>query len=132
MEFHVRSSSRGSISAFVVCSVMTLVSLAGLAFDGGRVVATYAELADAAQNAARMGDQFLVGVRAGQPRVDVDAGTRAVRDYLRVRGLSCDVSVEGRMISVTVRTSIHMRILSIIGVSPRRVEVTRRAALVEG
>lgn len=125
-------SARGSISAFVVCSVMTLVCLAGLVFDGGRVVATYTDVSDAVQNAARMGDQFLVGVREGRPRVDAASGGRAVREFLSSRGLNGDVSVEGRMVTVTVRRRIPMRILVLFGISHREISVTRRAELVDG
>ena len=45
--------NRGSLSAMVVCLLMATMSLAGLAYDGGRVVSTYMEMSDAAQNAAR-------------------------------------------------------------------------------
>lgn len=125
-------SARGSISAFVVCSVMTLVCLAGLAFDGGRVVATYTDVSDVVQNAARMGDQFLVGIREGRPRIDAVAGSRAVREFLLSRGLAGDVFVEGRTVTVTVRRRIPMRILGLFGISHREISVTRRAELVDG
>lgn len=111
---------------------MTLVCLAGLAFDGGRVVATYTDVSDVVQNAARMGDQFLVGIREGRPRIDAVAGSRAVREFLLSRGLAGDVFVEGRTVTVTVRRRIPMRILGLFGISHREISVTRRAELVDG
>lgn len=125
-------SGRGSISAFVVCIVMGMLSLAGLAFDGGRVVSTYMEIADAAQNAARMGDQFLVGIRDGKPRVDESVGSNAVKNFLGSKGLSGQIQVHGRMITVTVRHRVPMRILSIFGIMFREITVSRTAELVEG
>lgn len=124
--------NRGSISAFVVCSVLGLVSLAGLAFDGGRVVSAYVDISDAAQNAARMGDQFLVGIRDGRPRVDVTVGTGAVRSFLASRRLTGEVSVRGRAITVTVSQRVPMRILSLFGVTSRVITVSRTSELVEG
>ena len=46
------NSERGSISGFVVVLSMTFVACAGLAFDGGRMIAARAEATDAAENAA--------------------------------------------------------------------------------
>lgn len=51
----MKRKNKGSLSAMVVCLVMATMSLAGLAYDGGRVVSTYMEMSDAAQNAARLG-----------------------------------------------------------------------------
>lgn len=127
-----QASPRGSISAFVVCSVMTMVALAGLAFDGGRVVSTYVEIADAAQNAARMGDQFIVGIRDGRPRIDGTAGRGAVTAFLASKGLVGDVAVNGRTVVVTVRKRVTMRILSIFGIDHRDLMVARTAEMVDG
>ena len=71
--------NRGSLSAIVVCLVMATMSLAGLAYDGGRVVSTYMEMSDAAQNAARLGGQQIVGIREGNPRIDEGLATSAMR-----------------------------------------------------
>lgn len=124
--------ARGSLSAFVVSIAMTMLCLVGLAFDGGRVVASYVETADAAAGAARMGDQFVVGIRVGHPRIDESAGRRAVRVYLAARGLAGETIVSGRTVSVRVSRVVPMVVLSLFGVGQRTVSVTRTAELIGG
>lgn len=126
------SDDRGSLSAFVVCVAMSVVCLAGLAHDGGRVVAIYAESSDVAAAAARMGDQFVVGIREGRPRIDANAGRRAVLTYLHSRGMTGDVEISGRTVTVRVTRSVPMTVLSLFGVGHRAVSVTRSAELVAG
>lgn len=125
-------AERGSLSAFVVCIAMAMVCIAGLVYDGGRVVGAYAEASDTAAAAARMGDQFVVGIREGRPRIDEDAGRRAVLAYLGTRGLRGDVRVEDRVVTVRITRSVPMVILSLFGVGPRTVTVNRAAELVAG
>ena len=55
----------GSITAFVVMLMMTFVACAGLAVDGGRMVAAKVQLADQAENAARAGTQEITALRTG-------------------------------------------------------------------
>lgn len=126
------SQDRGSLSAFVVCIAMTMVCLVGLAHDGGRVVAAYGEASDAAAAAARMGDQFVVGIREGRPRVDEQVGRRVVSVYLGTKGLAGEVSVRGGTVTVRVTRSVPMVLLSLFGVGQRTITVTRSAELVEG
>jgi len=59
------STQRGSISALVVCLVISAIAVVGISYDGGRVVSSYVELSDVAQNAARIGAQHVVGIREG-------------------------------------------------------------------
>jgi hypothetical protein len=123
---------RGSISALVVCLVMGAFSLTGLAFDGGRVVATYMELSDAAQNAARLGGQQVVGIRDGDPRVDPTASTSVMNNYLSVRGLRGSFSVADDVVVVRVQQRVSMRILGLFGVGDRLVSASRTAEVVSG
>jgi Flp pilus assembly protein TadG len=46
-------TERGSITAFVAVLAITFIACAGLAVDGGRLVAARVQLADHAENAAR-------------------------------------------------------------------------------
>ena len=124
--------NRGSMSAMVVCLIMATMSLAGLAYDGGRVVSTYMQMSDAAQNAARLGGQQLVGIRNGHPHIDEDLATSAMRAYLMARGLTGSFDIQGTRATVVVSTKVPMRILGIIGVGERTIRVNRTVDVVDG
>lgn len=124
--------NRGSLSAMVVCLVMTTMSLAGLAYDGGRVVSTYMEMSDAAQNAARLGGQQIIGIRDGHPHIDKEVATSAMRAYLAARGLTGNFDIQGTKATVGVSTKIPMRILGIIGIGERTIRVNRTVDVVDG
>ena len=61
----------GSITAFVAVLAITFIACAGLAVDGGRLVAARVQLADHAENAARAGVQEVTSLRSGEPDIDV-------------------------------------------------------------
>ena len=124
--------NRGSVSAMVVCLITATMSLAGLAYDGGRVVSTYMQMSDAAQNAARLGGQQLVGIRNGHPHIDEGLATSAMRAYLVVRGLTGSFDIQGTRATVVVSTKVPMRILGIIGVGERAIRVNRTVDVVDG
>ena len=116
----------------MVCVVMATMSLAGLAYDGGRVVSMYMEMSDTAQNAARLGGQQLVGIRSGHPRIDEDLATSAMRAYLVARGLTGKFDVQGAKATVEVSQKVQMRILGIIGIGDRTIRVIRTVDVVDG
>ena len=124
--------NRGSLSALVVCLVMATMSLAGLAYDGGRVVSRYMEISDAAQNAARLGGQQIVGIREGNPRIDEDLATSAMRAYLMARGLTGKFDVQGTKATVEVFQKVPMQILGIVGIGERTIRVIRTVDVVDG
>ncbi|CAB4677051.1 unannotated protein [freshwater metagenome] len=126
------SKNRGSLSAMVVCLVMAAISLAGLAFDGGQVVSSYMGLSDVAENAARLGGQQIIGVRDGDPHVDIDAATKAMKAYLSVRGITGVFQIRGTQVQVKVSQMISMKILGLIGISRRTVQVVRVVDVVDG
>lgn len=128
----MRASLRGSISAFVVCLVSACVPCLALVIDGGRVVIAYAEIADHSQNAARIAAQNVVGIRAGDPRVETREGVRDARSYMADAGFPAAVTVEGQSVRVTVEQVVRLPMLSLIGVGSTRVRVTRSAELTEG
>jgi hypothetical protein len=111
---------------------MATMSLAGLAYDGGRVVSTYTAMSDAAQNAARLGGQQLVGIRGGNPHIDEDLATSAMRAYLVARGLTGNFDIHGTTATVEVSQKVPMRILGIIGIGERIVRVKRTVDVVDG
>lgn len=104
---------------------VSLVSLGGLVFDGGRVISTYLEISDDAANAARVGSQHLTSIRAGDPVVDVERSHRAMSQYLLERGHQSSVFVNGTEITVVIRKRVPMRVLHMFGVSSREVSVQR-------
>lgn len=111
---------------------MATMSLAGLAYDGGRVVSTYMEISDTAQNAARLGGQQLVGIRSGHPRIDEVLATSAMRAYLVARGLTGKFDVQGTKATVEVSQKVQMRVLGIIGIGDCTIRVIRTVDVVDG
>ena len=126
------SHSRGSISALVVCLVMGFVSLAGLAFDGGRAIDTYVEASDVAQNAARLGAQQLVGIRSNRPRIDAQASQRLMQSFVSSHDMNASYVIDGTTAQVTIERQVPMRILGLFGIGNRTVRVTRFADIVDG
>lgn len=116
---------RGSVSAMVVSLTTTFVLLAGLAFDGGRVVNTYVRLSDVAENTARLGAQNIDGIRAGMPHVDPVTATQEMNEFLGTFGLTGTYSFTGTSISIEVSRRIPMTILKMLGITSRRVRVAR-------
>ena len=124
---------RGSVTAFVVVMTVALVMCAGLVFDGGRMVAARVVAADQAENAARVAAQQTSDSRNGvDVALDPDAAWRAGNDYLAAHGLSGSVGVAGATVTVTVTSTTQMTMLSVIGVPPRTITVSRSAEAVTG
>lgn len=116
---------RGSFSAFMVIMIVSLVALSGLVFDGGRIVGTYLEMSDDAQNAARVGSQNLVSIRAGEPSIDSGRAHHDMSVYLQERGHDASVFVTPSEITVEIRKYVPMRVLNMFGVSGRTISVRR-------
>jgi Flp pilus assembly protein TadG len=123
----VSRSEEGLVSALVVALAGTFIACAALAFDGGRLIATYVQISDHAGNAARRGVQEVTSLRSGDPLVDGDRARQAVRQYLSLNGLSGDVIAEERAVTVTVTATVRMSILGVIGVGDQSVSVYRTA-----
>lgn len=105
---------RGSLSAFVAVIAVALVMVAGMAYDGGQIVAAQATARDLASSAARAGaqeldlDQLRGG---GQALLDADRASAAAQAFLAQAGYRGETAVEGSAITVTVRVRQPMRIL---------------------
>ena len=128
----MNEKNRGSLSGMMVCLVMATMSLAGLAYDGGRVVSAYMAMTDVAQNAARLGGQQIVGIRDGHPHIDEDSATSAMRVYVAARGMTGKFDVQGTKATVEISKKVPMRILGIIGVGERTIRVIRTVDVVDG
>ncbi len=123
---------RGSVSAFVAVVAVALVMVAGMAYDGGQIVAAQATARDLAAAAARAGAQELDldSLRArGKPALDPARATEAVEAFLVQTGSTGTAVVEGASVTVTVHIRQPMRILP---VPDRMVTATDTATAVDG
>lgn len=126
-------TDRGSVSALVVGLVMTFVACAGLAVDGGRMVAAKVRVSDHAENAARTGAQALTDIRLGVPRIEPRRAARLASAYLSSLGARGTVRVSDKEICVTVSEAHPMTLLALVGVGPKTATSTRCArAIREG
>lgn len=123
---------RGSLSAFVVCSMTALVAMVGLVNDAGSLLLRYAGTADLAQAAARVGVQEVEGVREGRPRLDTSRARSAALGWLERDGLRGSVAVSDGSVTVTVVSRQTFGFLGSFGVPAATVSVVRSAHLVEG
>jgi len=105
---------RGSITSFVAVIAACLVLVAGMAYDGGEVVAGGARARSLADKAARAGAQ-AVDVdelrSTGHVVLDPEAAVAAAEDYLHRVGASGSATVDGAEVTVTVSVTVPMRIL---------------------
>lgn len=122
-----RVTDRGSISALVVGLVMTFIACAGLAVDGGRMVAARIRVSDQAENAARTGAQALTDIRLGVPRIEPRRATQLASAYLASLGARGAVRASDKEICVTVSESRSMTLLALIGVGLKTATSTRCA-----
>ena len=122
---------RGVVTAFVLGLAMCFMVTAGMAVDGGRIVAARVEAADHAENAARVGAQQVTLLRLGWRLLDPVRAKRAADEYLSVHGISGQVTVGLRTVSVTVTLTQQTTLLRLVGIGSRTISATRTAELVE-
>lgn len=104
----------GSITAFVAVIASALVLVAGMAYDGGQVIAAHNAARSDADRAARAGAQQidLDHLRAtNEPRLDPAAAETAAVEYLERAGATGTATVSGASITVTVTRKQPMLIL---------------------
>lgn len=123
---------RGSISAFVVSLMTGLVAVVGLVNDAGTMLLKYCEIADEAQNAARIAAQQVSGIRAGSPRIETNRARDAALEHLRGEGLSGSVIVTPVVVTVSVSTRPQLQFLGMFGVKQPVLSVERSAQLIQG
>ncbi|HWL41527.1 MAG TPA: pilus assembly protein TadG-related protein [Ilumatobacter sp.] len=108
------NGDRGSITAFVAVIAFALVMVAGMAYDGGTVIATHLDARAHAQKAARAGAQQIdqdTLRAADEIALDPDAATAAALTYLTQAGATGTVEITGATITVTVTATAPLRIL---------------------
>lgn len=114
-------SDRGSVTAWLLGTVIALLVLAGLVLDGGAALAARGRAADTAAQAARAGADALdqASLRSATP-AGFTANPAAARDaadrVLSAAGVSGQVQVAGSSVTVTARAAEPAVILSIVGI----------------
>lgn len=128
-------SDEGAITVFVVALTLALMLVAGLVYDGGRVLAARQQARDLADNAARAAAQQidLNALRSGKPpQLDPLGAEAAARDYLAATGHDGEVSVTADGVQVTVSLTAEMVLLQLAGIGDRTVTGTGRARITRG
>lgn len=123
---------RGTVSALVVCISAALVLLGLYLHDSSVVMDEYARISDVAGNAARVGAQSVVGIRAGSPHLDGRAALMSARRFLLDNGVTATVTMSNGSIVVEAESIVDMPSLRLVGLGPRRVHTRQTARLVAG
>lgn len=108
------TSDRGSMTAFVAIVATALVMVAGMAYDGGQIIAAQGRARSDAAKAARAGAQEidLTTLRSGgQKMLDPSAARASAEAYLADVGATGTVTTDGPTITVTVTLVQPMHIL---------------------
>ena len=116
---------------FVAVLGVAFVMVAGLAIDGGRKLGALSDARNLADNAARAGAQAVDADTyrsTGVVLVDPAAASRAVSTYLAATGHTGEVTVNGNVVTVTVRLRVDTRILP----GPLHVSATESATATSG
>jgi Flp pilus assembly protein TadG len=133
--------SRRSVAQALIWFTLMLplfVSIAGLAIDGGVLLASRRQLQSAADGAARAGATRLDQIRlrgSGGADVELDraAASEATRQYLDDRlahdlvwqsAPTSHIDVDARRVHVTIRGTLHTAFLRVVHVDNVPVEAT--------
>ena len=126
---------RGAIGAYVVVVFAAVVLIVGLIVDGGAVRAGRREAGDVAARAARAGAQEIdidLLMATGDVALEELLAAEAARRFLESAGWSGAVAVGRDRVTVSVRATVPMQFLGVIGVGARSVTATRTARAAEG
>lgn len=110
---------RGSMAAYLVVTVVAMVALAGLVFDGGAALAARGAAESIALQAASAGadamrDESLRG--GGAPTLNPSQGSAAARAVIDAARVDGQVAVDGQEVLVEVHVRKPTAILSMVGV----------------
>ena len=124
---------QGTVTVFVVSMTTALLLVAGLVFDGGRMIAARREADAVAAAAARAGAPGLdeAGVRQTD-RAPLNASdvVRRVERYLGRTNYSGVARVSGDTVTVEVHRTQTLAILSLAGIASSEITVTGSARAV--
>jgi Flp pilus assembly protein TadG len=126
------TSDRGSTTAFVAVVAVALVMVAGMAYDGGQVIAAHQRAQSDAAKAARAGAQEidLTTLRSsGEKVLDPSAARASAEAYLAEVGSTGTIRTDGPNISVTVTL---IQPLHILPGADRTITVTETVSALDG
>ena len=128
------SDDAGTSTVFFLVLVPALVVMAGLAYDGGRILSARREALDTAQNAALAGAQGVdvSAVHAGDVRLAPGSVASRVDGYLATVGATGSHTATADTVTVVVTETVSMELLGAIGVGPKTVTGTATARIVRG
>lgn len=129
------TSDDGSITAFVTVLTVALLAVAGLVFDGGRLLAAHSQAMNEAEAAARAGAQAVdIGALRGGGGVVIDPADAHARsqEYLASIGREGTVEVTGDTVRVHLTFRQRLAILGAFGIPARTVEGHGQARAVAG
>jgi Flp pilus assembly protein TadG len=106
---------------------MTFVACAGLAFDGGRMIAARAQATDAAENAARAGAQQITSLRSGSPSIDKNSAITSAHQFLESIEIMGAATADENSVTVTTNIRVPMTLLGLFGVRDKSVSAVRSA-----
>ena len=124
------AGERGSVLPFTAIIVAALVACAGLAVDGGRILAARRDASALAAAAARRGSQELSwsDLAAGRATIDPARATAVAEAYLAQAGATGSVAATAQEVSVTVTVTASTVVLGAFGIGSKSVTATRSAA----
>jgi Flp pilus assembly protein TadG len=115
---------------FVATVTAALLASAGLAVDGGNILAARREASGVAAAAARRGSEELAwrDVTSGRAALDADRAIAAAQSYLRQAGVGGTATAAPNRVTVTVTISEPTVVLGAFGIGPKTVSATRSAS----
>ena len=110
--------------------VAALVACAGLAVDGGRILAARRDATAFAAAAARRGSQELAyaDLADGRATIDPVRATAVAEAFLAQAGATGSVAATPQQVSVTVTVTASTVVLGAFGIGSKSVTATRSAA----
>jgi hypothetical protein len=105
------------VSVWAIGATVACMLVVGLVLDGGTMLRARSDAFSFAAAAARAGAQQLDGDAAveGATVLDPAAAQQAALDYLAGRGATGTVTVTPETITVTVSSTAHLQLLTLVG-----------------
>lgn len=130
-------AERGSVAIVMPILAVGMLSMAGLVVDGGAALGARGRAADVAQQAARAGADALApnSLRSGSPSglvVNPAAATAAANQVLAAGSVQGQVTVAGRIVTVTTQVSRPTAMLSAVGIDTVTGRATATATVLYG
>jgi Flp pilus assembly protein TadG len=129
-ERRVLHADRGTVLPFTAAVVAALVACAGLAVDGGRILAARRDAAALAGAAARRASQELAyaDLAGGRATIDPARATAVAEAFLAQARATGVVAASPQRVSVTVTVTTSTVVLGAFGIGAKSVTATRSAA----